>query len=81
MASVMKQTMLCYFIRGNEVLLARKKRGFSVEKWNGAGGKVQSDESVRDAAKRECMEEVGFFPSVLEPLGVIEFHYADASWS
>ncbi|CAN0403706.1 unnamed protein product, partial [Ectocarpus sp. 8 AP-2014] len=43
----------------NEILLGMKKRGFGEGKWNGFGGKVESGESVEEAAKRELMEEAG----------------------
>lgn len=34
------------------ILLGMKKRGFGVGRWNGFGGKVHSDETVLEAAKR-----------------------------
>ena len=40
-------------IRNNsDVLLGMKKRGFGVGRWNGFGGKVHSNETVLEAAKR-----------------------------
>lgn len=44
------------------VLLAMKKRGFGVGKWNGPGGKLEPGESPLDGAVRECKEEVGITP-------------------
>ena len=42
-----------------EICIAMKKRGFGVNKWNGVGGKVNSEiESIEDAAKREAKEEI-----------------------
>ena len=43
-----------------EICLAQKKRGFGVNRFNGAGGKVKDDqnESVEAAAKRETLEEI-----------------------
>jgi ADP-ribose pyrophosphatase YjhB (NUDIX family) len=35
-----------------------KKRGFGIGKWNGVGGKLQNDETVKDAAIRETLEEI-----------------------
>lgn len=41
------------FIRNNDnILLGMKKRGFGVGRWNGFGGKVNSDETILEAAKR-----------------------------
>ena len=50
------RTTLCFLINNSQVLLAMKKRGFGVGKWNGTGGKVIGDESVEQAAKRETKE-------------------------
>lgn len=47
-----KQLTLLFPLRENQVLLGYKKRGFGKGWWNGFGGKVKSDESVEDAAKR-----------------------------
>jgi 8-oxo-dGTP pyrophosphatase MutT (NUDIX family) len=46
-------------VTDGEVLLGMKKRGFGVGKFNGFGGKVESGESVPDAAVRELREESG----------------------
>lgn len=75
----MKRTMLCYFIKGDQVLLAMKKRGFGVGKWNGPGGKCQVGESVEDACRRESVEEVGILPGVLEDRGMIRFLFEEKS--
>ena len=39
----MKQATLCLLVKDNEILLAMKKRGFGVGKWNGVGGKIDYD--------------------------------------
>ncbi len=54
----LKQVTICFVLREDEILLAMKKRGFGEGKWNGAGGKVEEG-SVREGAKRECLEEFG----------------------
>lgn len=54
----MKLTNLCFLVRENEVLLAIKKRGFGVGKYNGVGGKVTAGESVQEATIREAEEEI-----------------------
>ena len=45
----------CVFVRDMEnkkVLLGLKKRGRGQNKWNGLGGKLESNESVAECAKR-----------------------------
>ena len=55
----MKQVTICFFIQGDQVLLAMKKRGFGQGKWNGYGGKIEGGESIEQAAVREVQEESG----------------------
>ena len=52
-------TTLCFLARKDEVLLAMKKRGFGAGKFNGVGGKVETNESVAEAMLREAEEEIG----------------------
>jgi 8-oxo-dGTP diphosphatase/2-hydroxy-dATP diphosphatase len=56
-----------------------KKRGFGAGRWNGFGGKVQQDENVEDAAKRELYEEVGITPRDLKSRGILNFHFENDS--
>jgi len=65
---------LCFLLRGNEVLLIRKKRGFGAGKYNGVGGRVEEGESPEEAAVREVLEEVGVRVLELEPAGKLEFY-------
>ncbi len=55
----MKYTTLCLLHRDSEILLAMKKRGFGVGRWNGVGGKVDPEESIEESAIREIEEEIG----------------------
>ncbi len=80
----MKTTTLCFLIRGDEVLLAMKKRGFGVGRWNGVGGKVMAGESVEASAVREIQEEIGVVVSIkdLKQAGELEFYHDDnAEWN
>jgi len=75
----MKQATLCLLVRGDEVLLAMKKRGFGMGKWNGVGGKPNPGESLEAAAVRETEEEIGVHISVVERMAVLEFVFPNKS--
>ncbi len=55
----MRNVTLCFLFKGNQILLAMKKRGFGANRWNGYGGKLNEGESLEDAAIRELEEESG----------------------
>ena len=69
----MKQSTLCLLIRDGKILLAMKKRGFGVGKWNGVGGKVEKGEEIIDAVVRETKEEIGVLALNPEKVGVMHF--------
>jgi len=50
-----------------------KKRGFGAGRWNGAGGKVEADETFEQATIRECQEEFGVTTKKLEIVADIKF--------
>lgn len=56
----MRQCTLVFLIKPAErkILLAMKKRGFGVGKWNGVGGKQHDNETIKEAAIREADEEI-----------------------
>ena len=72
------QTLLFLIDKEREmVLLAMKKRGFGVGKWNGVGGKVERGEAIGDAVLREANEEIGVtvVPHDLMPVATIKFSF------
>lgn len=74
----MKQTTLCLLLKEGKILLAMKKRGFAVGKWNGAGGKFDAekgDKSILDAAIRETKEEIGVDIKDPEKVAVFKFRF------
>ena len=66
---------LCIVHQGDNVLLAMKKRGFGVGRWNGFGGKVQEGETIEQAARRETKEEAGIELSEIAEKAVITFEW------
>ncbi|PRP80004.1 hydrolase [Planoprotostelium fungivorum] len=65
------------------IMLAMKKRGFGIGKWNGVGGKVEERETIIEAVMRETKEECGLIirERSLAFRGVLEFIYRDhPSW-
>lgn len=68
---------LCFIVKGEHVLLIRKKRGFGAGKINGPGGKIEPGETVLDSAIRETQEEVGVTPLHLEKRAELHFQFTD----
>jgi ADP-ribose pyrophosphatase YjhB (NUDIX family) len=72
----LKQATLCFLIKGDQILLAMKKRGFAAGKWNGAGGKPKDeDKSIEATAKRETLEETTVMPRKLKKVAVLNFYF------
>ena len=55
----MKIVTLVFVHDNQKVLLGYKKRGFGAGRWNGFGGKVETGETLEQAARRELKEESG----------------------
>jgi ADP-ribose pyrophosphatase YjhB (NUDIX family) len=70
-------TNLCLIRRGGEILLAMKKRGFGVGKWNGYGGKVAPGETMEQSLEREIKEESGLSITNYKKVGVLRFDNFD----
>ena len=76
----MKQATLCLLLKDDKILLAMKKRGFGVGKWNGAGGKFdvgKGDKNILDAAIRETKEEIGVELKNPEKVGIFHFIFSN----
>ncbi|XP_077069458.1 oxidized purine nucleoside triphosphate hydrolase [Siphateles boraxobius] len=70
-----KLLTLVLVVQPGRVLLGMKKRGFGAGKWNGFGGKVQTGESIEQAARRELLEESGLTVDTLLKIGNIKFEF------
>jgi len=78
----MQQASLCFLIRENqgekELLLAMKKKGFGVGKWNGVGGKFdinKGDKHIFDTAVRETREETGIEVKNIKKSAILNFYF------
>lgn len=69
-----KLLTLTLIYRDGKILLGMKKRGFGAGRWNGFGGKIKPNESVKQAAERETLEEAGVTPVNLKKRGTLVFH-------
>ena len=72
-----QRSTLMFIVRGNKVLLIRKKRGLGAGKINGPGGKIDKGETPKKAAVRECKEEVGVHPVSPRQMGELYFQFTD----
>lgn len=69
--SDIKRTTLLYVVCGDKVLLGKKLRGFGKGKFNGAGGKVNENETIEEAMLRETKEEFNIIPTGYKHVGNI----------
>ena len=68
---------LLFVLRGDEVLLIRKKRGLGAGKINGPGGKLEKGETPRQCALREVREELCISVLDTTPCGELKFQFTD----
>ena len=75
----MKILTLAFLFRGDEMLLAMKKRGFGAGKWNGYGGKLEEGEKPIDAIVREMQDESGLVieKEKFREIGYMDFYFND----
>ena len=72
----MRNTTLCYLIRGDEVLMVhrvKKENDINKDKWIGVGGKFQGEESPDECLLREVKEETGLTLTSWQCRGVVTF--------
>ncbi|HEY5695756.1 MAG TPA: 8-oxo-dGTP diphosphatase [Candidatus Saccharimonadales bacterium] len=73
---------LLFLRKGDQILLAMKKRGFGADRYNGVGGKIHPNETLEQALIRECQEEIGVTPLSFEKVAEHDFQQqeGDAPW-
>jgi ADP-ribose pyrophosphatase YjhB (NUDIX family) len=71
----MKQATLLFLLKDNQILLAMKKRGFGVGRWNGVGGKPNNNENISKTAIRETQEEINVIPSNISQVATLNFYF------
>ena len=65
--------------RGTQVFISlRADNAHQGGKWEFPGGKVEDNETVLDALRRELQEEIGILVQSSEPLLIIEHDYGDS---
>lgn len=72
-----ERATLLFVKRDGYVLLIRKKRGLGAGKINGPGGRIDGDETPRQAAIREVQEELLVTPIDVVARGELAFQFAD----
>lgn len=74
---LLSKATLCFLVRGDEVLLALKKRGFGANRWNGVGGKPQDGETIEQTMIRETEEEIMITPTKYQQMAKLDFYFAE----
>ena len=70
----MKDAILCYIFKDNQILLQKKIKGkFGGGKWNAPGGKIRILERPERAAIREVREETDLRVRNLQKHGLLRF--------
>ncbi|KAK3612436.1 hypothetical protein CHS0354_032046 [Potamilus streckersoni] len=73
---VANKLLTLVFVREpTRILLGLKKRGFGMGRWNGFGGKVETGETIIQAALRELQEESGLKAKNLQEVGLLKFEF------
>jgi 8-oxo-dGTP diphosphatase len=72
-----QRATLLFVIRGEQILLIRKKRGLGAGKINGPGGRIGPGETPLEGAIREVQEELCVTPIGVSCCGELRFQFLD----
>ena len=72
-----EEAVLCFIIKEGKILLIHKKTGLGKGKINLPGGRIEENETARDAAVRETIEETGLTPIDPEERVDLSFVFTD----
>lgn len=72
-----QKASLLFLVKGDEILLAMKKRGFGKGRFNGVGGKPEGKEKIEQTAKRETKEEIGVSPKKIQEVAKLNFYFPE----
>ncbi|MDK2899029.1 MAG: 8-oxo-dGTP diphosphatase [Patescibacteria group bacterium] len=65
---------LLFLVTDTKILLAMKKRGFGINRYNGVGGKPEPGETIEQTMIRESIEEIGVTPINFKKIAKIAFN-------
>jgi len=73
---VLIDAVLCFLVKDNQVLLARKAKKIGAGCWSGYGGGIDDGETEIQSMIRELKEESGIIAKEesLEKVAIIDFH-------
>ena len=72
-----ERATLLFVIQDGQLLMIHKKRGLGAGKLNGPGGRLDPGETPRQAAVRECREELLITPTGLREAGELLFQFTN----
>jgi 8-oxo-dGTP diphosphatase len=76
----MKQVVAALIIRDNKILVCQRTEEQTMPlKWEFPGGKVERDEDLRDALRRELEEELGIDAVIGRKIVAIQHSYSDGN--
>src|ERR1051326_766668 len=76
----MKQVVAALIVRDNKILICQRTEDQAMPlKWEFPGGKVERDEDLKDALRRELEEELGIDAEIGSKIAAIQHSYASGA--